>query len=502
MNKVHEDLHEIEKTFLSSLSYGLWQMDYEQVQFGLKGLLLYEKIKYVEVNTENGNLLSEGFVPAGGNSILEKKFPLLLKHSGQEWKLGNIVLHVDLSSVYQNISNTGVSIILNNGLIIISIVVLMFSMIFIKVTKPLGELANHTQNIRFKHSQEPLQSRFLDTKTEIGQIFRAVAQLEKNLIRDYLIRVRAEEALKDSRNDLERMVEARTKELAVATKDLVESSRKAGMAEVATGVLHNIGNVLTGVNVKMQHLEEKISDANGNSRLSDLADLFEKLDGDLSDYLKAEEKSERIVKYMRAVSDENDENSSIILEQAYHLGQSIRHVTHLVAQQQSNARHSGIINNFSISETIRDVLRLKSHDINSAQIEVLFEGVQDVQVTSDRHKILQIITNVITNSIQAMDGKNRPSKLIIDLIVSGDEVIIEFIDNGIGIEADVMNKLFVFGFTTKDSGNGFGLHSSAIDATALGGKLEVSSEGLQKGATFTLHLPRSKNVSDFKRKSA
>ena len=66
---------------------------------------------------------------------------------------------------------------------------------------------------------------------------------------------------------------------------------------------------------------------------------------------------------------------------------------------------------------------------------------------------------------------------------------ISYIDNGIGIPADNLTRIFGHGFTTRKEGHGFGLHSGALAAKELGGALTVESDGPGKGATFTLEFP-------------
>ena len=69
--------------------------------------------------------------------------------------------------------------------------------------------------------------------------------------------------------------------------------------------------------------------------------------------------------------------------------------------------------------------------------------------------------------------------------------IISVADNGIGIPAENLTRIFAHGFTTRKHGHGFGLHSSALAASEMGGALRVQSDGHGCGATFTIELPLS-----------
>ena len=475
------------------MAYSVWQMDHEQLEVGLRGLLLYESIKFVELNVEGGEQFTAGGKdksPDEFENLSVREIPIRLDYNSKIWNLGKMLVYIDIESVYAKKLEQSFKIIVNNLLLMFAVLISVGLLSWRLVTVPLNVLAEHTKNIRFRGSNNQSVPRdYMESEDEIGQLFRSVAVLEDNLNEDYKIRIAAEHALQESRNDLEKIVKDRTSELKRATKDLVDSSRKAGMAEVATGVLHNIGNVLTSVNLKVQRLEERLSADTSSARVGSLAELFEKFSENPDELLDDKAKVAKIAAYLAAVSEELQKTKDGNLELANVLIDGIKHVIFLVSQQQSHARHTGLIKDFSITEAIRDVLRLSSIEIEKSGIDILFNDDQDLNVTSDRHKVLQIITNIVTNAIQAIQGTGHPGRIRITQAIIDDRVQLVFSDNGVGIEEETMKKLFVFGFTTKETGNGFGLHSSALDASNLGGKLEVSSLGAGLGATFTLEIP-------------
>jgi signal transduction histidine kinase len=111
-------------------------------------------------------------------------------------------------------------------------------------------------------------------------------------------------------------------------------------------------------------------------------------------------------------------------------------------------------------------------------------------ITVDKHKVLQILVNLVRNAKYACDESGRSDKLL-TLRIEGAPggVRICVIDNGVGIPAENMSRLFTHGFTTRVDGHGFGLHSGALAAQELGGSLRVMSDGPGLGATFVLELP-------------
>jgi C4-dicarboxylate-specific signal transduction histidine kinase len=123
----------------------------------------------------------------------------------------------------------------------------------------------------------------------------------------------------------------------------------------------------------------------------------------------------------------------------------------------------------------------------------------DVQVIRDcddvpammmeKHKVLQILVNLIRNAKQACTDSGRAHKQItLRATSAGDGVRIAVIDNGVGIAPEDMTRIFSYGFTTKKDGHGFGLHSSVLAAQEIGGRLTAHSDGPGTGATFTLEL--------------
>ena len=105
--------------------------------------------------------------------------------------------------------------------------------------------------------------------------------------------------------------------------------------------------------------------------------------------------------------------------------------------------------------------------------------------------MLQILVNLIRNAMNACDESGRKDKAL-TLRIAGAEALVRIsvADNGVGIAPETMSRLFTHGFTTRATGHGFGLHSSANAARELGGSLRAESVGAGKGATFIVELPR------------
>ena len=162
--------------------------------------------------------------------------------------------------------------------------------------------------------------------------------------------------------------------------------------------------------------------------------------------------------------------------------------------QQSYAKVSGVFEALPLDRLVEDAIAmnvgaLQEHEIT---LERRFRPAPPARV--DRHKILQILINLLGNAKHAFDGTNEPDKRItISIESAGGKVRIAIADNGIGIPAENLDRIFGHGFTTRKTGHGFGLHSSALAAKEMGGTLTATSSGPGGGSTFTIELPVAPN---------
>ncbi len=158
--------------------------------------------------------------------------------------------------------------------------------------------------------------------------------------------------------------------------------------------------------------------------------------------------------------------------------------------QQSFAKVSGVEESLNVTELVEDALRMNAGAISRQEIQVSREFMATPRITVEKHKVLQILINLVRNAKQACAETNqRESHVMLRVTQAEGRVQITVADNGVGISAENISRIFAHGFTTKKNGHGFGLHSGALAAKELGGSLKVTSAGLGQGAIFTLELP-------------
>jgi len=280
-----------------------------------------------------------------------------------------------------------------------------------------------------------------------------------------------------------------SEELERVHKQLMIASRQAGMAEVATNVLHNVGNILNSVNISASLVIERVkqSKAPGVSRLAAL--LHEKGTA-VGEFLTHDERGKRIPEYLSSLGEQLAGDQKMALEELASLRDNLEHIKDTVAMQQSYAKLCGVTETIAVVDLVEDSLRLNAGAFVRHGVTLRREFSEVPPITVDKHKVLQILVNLVRNAKYACDESGRSDKLItlrIESAAAGVRICV--IDNGVGIPAENMSRLFTHGFTTRVDGHGFGLHSGALAAQELGGSLRVTSDGPGCGAAFILELP-------------
>ena len=280
------------------------------------------------------------------------------------------------------------------------------------------------------------------------------------------------------------------KELQLLHGQLLEASRQAGMAEVATGVLHNVGNVLNSVNVSATLVAEKLN-SNRLNNLQRTAEMLREENGKMAEFLTNDPKGRLIPGYLADLSRHLVTERQEALTELELLSRNIEHIKEIVSMQQNYARIGGFSESVPADVLVEDALRMTEGSLERHRIKVIREYEVRALVSVERHKVLQILVNLIRNAKHALDEASPASKLLTIRIKKTDEgfVAVTIQDNGTGIPAENLTRIFSHGFTTRKGGHGFGLHSAALAAQQMNGRLQAASEGTGKGATFILELP-------------
>lgn len=292
-------------------------------------------------------------------------------------------------------------------------------------------------------------------------------------------------------NDMLREIEKREAalvtardEIAASSRALADASRRAGMAQVAVGVMHNIGNVMTGIvlaTTAIRSLFERMAALPLERVAAALDSGVEKGDfttsANASAYLRHAARTQGDL--VERINGELDRNDRLL-----------EHVRHIIEQQQTlSSNDSNVFERIDLRDVIANAIEMCEHAGDAAAELELHIATEDLSLHTDRHKVIQILVNLLTNARQAVEAKSGNGKVIVSLErVDASTFAVDVTDEGTGIAPGDLSKIFQHGFTTKSNGHGFGLHASVNAAREMGGDLIASSDGPGRGATFRLIL--------------
>jgi signal transduction histidine kinase len=279
-------------------------------------------------------------------------------------------------------------------------------------------------------------------------------------------------------------------ELKKIQEKLIDAARRAGMAEVAADVLHNVGNVLNSINVSTTVITEKVKNSEVTN-LEKIAILVNDHIDEIGTFLTRDPRGKHIPVYLNEVGKCLQAEQTDIIGKLQVLTDNVQHIKDIISMQQAYAKVSGVEVQVSLSRLVEDAIRINIAGLQRHGTRLVREFEELPEVEIDKQRVLQILVNLISNAKYALSDSKKREKLVTIRLYkhNKDRFRIEVSDNGVGIPEKNLTKIFSHGFTTKEGGHGFGLHGSALAAKELGGSLTVHSRGAEQGATFTLELP-------------
>lgn len=309
------------------------------------------------------------------------------------------------------------------------------------------------------------------------------------VIRDVTDREDDQRKLQEANDNLEQKVQDRTSELKELNIKMVDIARSAGMAEVASGVLHNVGNVLNSVNVSTSIIKDKIRDDKLDN-LEKLAEMLVENKNNLADFLSNDERGKLVIPYIEELSKIIKLNKNNQMQEIEALVTNVDHIKNIISMQQTYSGNMGVIDKVKSSAVSEDAININKSSIQKNGVSLIRSYRDDPVISVDKHKLIQILVNLISNAKYAVINGGKPEKIIIVKIKKFDESVVYSVeDNGIGIDEKDLKRIFEFGFKKRIGGHGYGLHHSSLMAKELGGDVSVESPGEGEGAVFRLTIP-------------
>lgn len=271
---------------------------------------------------------------------------------------------------------------------------------------------------------------------------------------------------------------------------LINTSRQAGIAEIATSILHNVGNVLNSVNTSVAMLRQNLD----KNQIEGLRKSLQMLNEQGPALFQADGKGPQVLEYLGALATQLEDAKQDNIKELSQLKQNIKHIAEIVSAQQKFVCKSGVIEELNIAQLIEEALSINAVSMENNQVEIERDFEPVIEFKGERSKIVQILVNLIRNANEAMmQPQSSGPKITISADIVEQNLIVNVQDSGEGISQANMTNMFRYGFTTKSDGHGFGLHSCALAAQEMQGKLKAYSDGEGQGARFELTLPLEPN---------
>ncbi len=286
-------------------------------------------------------------------------------------------------------------------------------------------------------------------------------------------------ALQNSRDEVKRKHET-----------LLDIAHRAGMAEVAIDVLHNVGNGLNSIHVISSDISRRLKE----SRVYNVGRLADDLEANrhrLADYIGEHGRADKMIPFLSGLAHHLENENSAMTRDMEDMDRHVSYITNIVKCQQLYSKSGGVMEPVCIDELIRMAIQISGSTLLKYGIRLEFEDSEFPAMVLNRHKIIQILNNLITNAIDAVLTVEEDERTI-DISAgrcSDGGLVVRVRDNGNGIPEENLVRIFHHGFTTKKGGHGFGLHSCALFAQEMKGRLNVYSSGMNQGALFELILP-------------
>jgi signal transduction histidine kinase len=341
------------------------------------------------------------------------------------------------------------------------------------ITKPIIELTEATKSIVLGDYSAPL---------------KVVSNDEIGILADNFDKMRT--TVKEYTSNLESMVSERTKELKAAQKDLVEKAHKAGMADIAAGTLHNVGNILNSVRVSIEVISATTNDLPLQELTRANGLLRENMDK-IETFILDDPRGKKLLLYYLQLEEPFKNANATMQQNIQRLIEKVNTISDVIAAQQNYAGVGGLTEKVKLTDVIEDALLMQSGSIGRHKISVVKEYHDAPEILVQKTKLVHILVNLIKNAKDAMIGLDPGNKkLYISVQDEDGSIVIRVKDAGCGIRQENIKKIFSYGFSTKKDGHGFGLHSSVNYMKEMGGEMWAESEGEGKGAQFVLKFSK------------
>jgi C4-dicarboxylate-specific signal transduction histidine kinase len=307
---------------------------------------------------------------------------------------------------------------------------------------------------------------------------------------DITARKHAEQVLTRSRDELERLVAERTAALRESQRRLTDAARQAGMAQVAAGILHNVGNVLTAVVAVVEQLRNEARRPLALRSAELLALVLEAPDA--TRFLTSDERGRKVPEIWQRLSPALDRERQAYALHLEELHRHVQHIVAIVASQQRYATGQFLIEPCDARDLLHEALTLAAPALARCGAHTCLHAPDAAPLATDRHHVVDALAAGLVNAAEAVaDAEDRLVLIAIHHHHGG--VSMTITDHGCGFPPQLQPRLFQHGFTTKPGHRGFAMHTAAANLRSIGGAISLTSPGLGLGAVCTITLPHERS---------
>ncbi len=281
----------------------------------------------------------------------------------------------------------------------------------------------------------------------------------------------------------------------VIAEEALTQAFAQGRLEIVETILHNIGNAINSVTVGVNVLQENLVGNQLVRRFSSLADMVKAHQEDWVNYIKDDPKGQQVLPFIIALAADIADQNNKVVETLERVSERVTHIVDIIRTQRASNQTSMTWKNIDLRQTILSTVKLHQEAIDKRgiHIDVNCESApQEIRVQESQFH--QMLVNLVKNSIEAIDeriqsgGLKQPLRIALKAYISDDFLCLDVTDNGIGITQKNLKLIFTAGYTTKQSGTGLGLFSSANFVIGSGGQIYALSEGIGTGTTMRIKL--------------
>ncbi len=277
--------------------------------------------------------------------------------------------------------------------------------------------------------------------------------------------------------------------LAIAQQDAVEKAHKAGMADIAAGTIHNVGNLLTSLSTSAQILMDTARKS-PIIKLENANDLLRSNLDRIEDFILKDPKGMKLFEYYLKIEDNFHADQEDINKHIIRIREKIIEIEKVISAQQKFTATEPLTEIYSLHKIVENALMLKSGVLNENNITIQKSYSKKPSARVQKVKLINILVNLIDNAVDAMDDISKAQRILnITIDIENSDALIRVVDSGHGIEEHNLHLIFNHGFTTRTSKSGFSLHNSANSMTQMNGKITAHNNPAGNGAVFTLKFP-------------